>query len=228
MTLYLLPNLLADDSNLALSIPSGLEEILYSLDGFFVETPKQIRKFLKHFDFDRLRDKPMEIVDRRSDDFTDHMNLLKKGGKWGLISDGGLPCIADPGARLVLLAKTAGIKIEAIPGPSSIFLALQLSGLYSQKFTFYGYMPKKGQTKQAYEPQSMPDVDFDKNSNNSNFDMDTSASFEADHTTLFDIEMAGGKDKATAEHEAEDDPFSDKNRWKRTKDMPDEDFDDAW
>lgn len=89
-------------------------------------------------------------------------------------------------------------------------------------------MPKKGQAKQVYEPQSMPDVDFDKNSNNSNFDMDTSASFEADHTTLFDIEMAGGKDKATAEHEAEDDPFSDKNRWKRTKDMPDDNFDDEW
>lgn len=142
MTLYLLPNLLAEDSNLSLSIPPGLEEILYSLDGFFVETPKQIRKFLKNFDFDRLRDKPMEIVDRRSDDFTDHMKLLKQGGKWGLISDGGLPCIADPGARLVLLAKTAGIKVEAIPGPSSIFLALQLSGLYSQKFTFYGYMPR--------------------------------------------------------------------------------------
>ena len=93
-------------------------------------------------------------------------------------------------------------------------------------------MPKKGQTKQVYEPQSMPDVDFDKNSHDSDsdsdFDMDTSASFEADHTTLFDIEMAGGKDIATAEYEAEEDPFSDKNRWKRTKDLPDDDFDDAW
>ena len=59
MTLYLIPNTLAEDSNLSLSIPSGVEEILYSLDGFFVETPKEIRKYLKNFDFDRLRDKPM-------------------------------------------------------------------------------------------------------------------------------------------------------------------------
>ncbi len=89
-------------------------------------------------------------------------------------------------------------------------------------------MPKKGASKQAYEPQSMPDIDFDKNSESSNFDMDISSSFEADHTTLFDIEMAGGDDRATAEYEAEEDPFSDKNRWKRTKDLPDDDFDDAW
>jgi 16S rRNA (cytidine1402-2'-O)-methyltransferase len=143
MTLYLIPNLLSEDSNLSLSIPPGVEEILYSLDGFFVETPKEVRKYLKKFDFEKLRDKPMEIVDRNSDDFTLHIKLLKKGEKWGLISDSGLACIADPGARLVMLAKNAGIKVEAIAGPSSIFLALQLSGLYSQKFTFYGYMPRQ-------------------------------------------------------------------------------------
>lgn len=143
MTLYLLPNLLAEDSDLSLSIPNGVEEILYSLDGFFVETPKEARKFLKHFDFEKLRDKPMLEVDRRSDDFTEHLDILSKGGKWGLLSDCGLPCIADPGARLVLLARNAGIKVEAIPGPSSIFMAIMLSGLYSQKFTFYGYMPRR-------------------------------------------------------------------------------------
>ena len=89
-------------------------------------------------------------------------------------------------------------------------------------------MPKKGQPKQVYEPQSMADVDFEKNSDNSNFDMDTLTSFEADHTTLFDIEMAGGGDKATAEYESDEDPFSDKNRWKRTKDLPEDDYDDSW
>lgn len=143
MTLFLLPNLLSEDGNLSLSIPPGVEEILYSLDGFFVETPKEARKFLKHFDFDRLRDKPMEIIDRRTDDYSEQVKLLKKGGNWGLLSDCGLPCIADPGARLVYMAREAGVKIEAIAGPSSIFLALMLSGLYSQKFTFYGYMPRK-------------------------------------------------------------------------------------
>lgn len=143
MTLYLLPNLLAEDSEISLSIPSGVEEILYQLDGFFVETPKEARKFLKRFDFEKLRDKPMEIVDRKLEDFSEHLSHLKGGESWGLLSDSGLPCIADPGARLVLLAKNAGISVVAIPGPSSIFMALQLSGLYSQKFTFYGYMPRR-------------------------------------------------------------------------------------
>ncbi|MCH9812024.1 SAM-dependent methyltransferase [bacterium] len=142
MTLYLLPNLLAEDGEISLSIPAGVEEILYELDGFFVETPKVARKFLKHFDFDRLRDKPMEVIDRKSEDFSEHLKLLKSGS-YGLLSDCGLPCIADPGARLVYLAKNEGILVEAIPGPSSIFLALMLSGLYSQKFTFYGYMPRQ-------------------------------------------------------------------------------------
>ena len=90
-------------------------------------------------------------------------------------------------------------------------------------------IPKKANAKQVYEPQSMPDVDFNKNADDSRFEMNdqTSSRFNVDHTTLFDIEMAGGKDKATAEHEAEHDPFSvKKNRWKRTKDIPDDNFDD--
>jgi len=143
MTLYLLPNLLSEDADFSLNIPAGLENILYTLDGFFVETPKVARKFLKHFDFEKLRDIPMEVVDKHTDDFSDHLAHLKKGERWGLLSDSGLPCIADPGSRLVLLAKKQGVKTEAITGPSSIFLAIMLSGLYSQRFTFYGYLPRR-------------------------------------------------------------------------------------
>ena len=142
MTLYLLPNLLSDDSNISMSIPAGVEELLYTLDGFFVETPKEARKFLKNFDFERLRDKPMEVVDKGSDDLESHIKLIKKGSKWGMLTDCGLPCIADPGARLVLLAKAKKIEVVAIPGPSSIFMSIMLSGLYAQKFTFFGYIPR--------------------------------------------------------------------------------------
>ena len=143
MTLYLLPNLLHEQGDLSLSIPPKVEDILYSLDGFFVETPKTARKFLKLFDFSKLRDKPHIILDKHCDDFDDHLEVLKKGEKWGMLSDCGLPCIADPGSRLVYLAKKNNIKVDAIPGPSSIFLSIMLSGLYSQKFTFFGYFPRK-------------------------------------------------------------------------------------
>ena len=71
--------------------------------------------------------------------------LLKliENKKIGLISDAGLPCIADPGSKLVKLARAKNIKIEAYPGPSSIFLALMQSGLNAQKFAFQGYLPRK-------------------------------------------------------------------------------------
>jgi len=87
-------------------------------------------------------------------------------------------------------------------------------------------LPKKSTQKQLYEHQSMPEV----NTNESNsemteasFEMET-GSFEADHTTLFDIEMAG-EEKATSEYESEDDPYSDKNRWKRSMEITDPESD---
>ncbi len=54
-----------------------------------------------------------------------------------------MPCLADPGADLVLMAREKQIPIVALPGPSSILLALVLSGLGGQHFTFHGYLPKE-------------------------------------------------------------------------------------
>lgn len=85
-------------------------------------------------------------------------------------------------------------------------------------------MPKRTQQKQAYDPQSMPDMEFDSSSNDSSYEMETT-SFEPDHSTLFDIEMAG-EEKATAEYEADDDPYSDKNRWRRSTEITDPEHDD--
>ena len=64
---------------------------------------------------------------------------MKEGECWGLVSDAGLPCIADPGAGLVARAKQIGIVIQAFSGPSAIFLSLMLSGLPGQRFAFHGY-----------------------------------------------------------------------------------------
>ncbi|MBM3192385.1 MAG: SAM-dependent methyltransferase [Chlamydiae bacterium] len=137
MTLYLLPNLLHPEANPNLSFVRGLKEVVDSLDGFFVETPKEARVYLKHFDFDKLKIKPMEEIQEKND-----LSPLVRGEKWGVISDAGLPCIADPGAKLVRAAREKGIDVQAIPGPSSIFLALMLAGLESQSFIFQGYMPR--------------------------------------------------------------------------------------
>ena len=86
--------------------------------------------------------------------------------------------------------------------------------------------PKKSNQKQIYDHQSMPDTSAAQNNNmtNAGFDMETT-SFEADHTTLFDIEMAG-EDKETKEQDSEEDPYSDKNRWKRSTEIVDPESDD--
>ncbi|HEY1393204.1 MAG TPA: SAM-dependent methyltransferase, partial [Methylibium sp.] len=65
----------------------------------------------------------------------------RAGEDLGLISEAGLPAIADPGAALVQAAHAAGIVVQALPGPSSLLLALAASGLNGQSFAFVGYLP---------------------------------------------------------------------------------------
>jgi 16S rRNA (cytidine1402-2'-O)-methyltransferase len=142
MTLYLLPNLLHPEAETNLNFVEGLSEIVNSLDGFFVEHPKEARVYLKHFDFEKLKTKPMEVLNKDTTNFVELLGPILRGEKWGIISDAGLPCIADPGAKLVYGARDKNIPVKAIPGPSSIFLALMLSGLESQSFVFQGYLPR--------------------------------------------------------------------------------------
>lgn len=75
---------------------------------------------------------------------TDLAHLLApalKGHDIGLISEAGLPAVADPGALLVQAAHEAGVSVIALPGPSSLLLALAASGLNGQSFAFVGYLP---------------------------------------------------------------------------------------
>ena len=143
MTLHLLPNLLGESASPDFNFIKALPEIVNNLDGFLVEHPKEARKYLKHFDFAKLRDKPMEILDKRTRDFNLLLEPIKRGESWGVITDAGLPCIADPGSDLVSHAQKAKINVMAYPGPSSIILALMLSGLNSQQFVFQGYFPRQ-------------------------------------------------------------------------------------
>ncbi len=63
------------------------------------------------------------------------------GADIGLISEAGLPAVADPGAALVATAHRVGIDVRPLPGPSSLLLALAASGLNGQSFAFVGYLP---------------------------------------------------------------------------------------
>lgn len=65
------------------------------------------------------------------------------GHDLGVLSEAGLPGVADPGARLVEAAHRAGLEVQALPGPSSLVLALAASGLQGQQFAFVGYLPQE-------------------------------------------------------------------------------------
>lgn len=71
------------------------------------------------------------------------LSLLQKGMSVALTSDAGTPAISDPGFKLIRECIKMGVRIEAIPGPSSVITALTLSGLPTDKFTFVGYPPQK-------------------------------------------------------------------------------------
>ena len=68
---------------------------------------------------------------------------LRAGHDLGLLSEAGCPAVADPGADLVALAQSEGIRVVPLIGPSSLLLALMASGLNGQRFAFQGYLPAK-------------------------------------------------------------------------------------
>lgn len=144
--LFLFPNVLGEENDPAF-FPGNMIEKVPIIDGLIAENDKNGRKFLKPFSFSNgrsFRDIPIYRMNKHTTeaDFQEILELLQKGWKLGLISDAGLPCIADPGSRLVLACRRLGIPVRAFSGPSSIFLALMLSGLPGQSFAFHGYFPK--------------------------------------------------------------------------------------
>jgi len=142
--LLLLPNTLSEDGQAHL--PVGLNEAIAQLDGLFAETPKVARALLKNYPLKvPLQQFPIETLSEHTQDseLGDLIEPLLRGECWGILSDAGLPCIADPGSRLVSHARRHNVAISALSGPSSIFLILMLSGFSGQRFTFHGYLPRK-------------------------------------------------------------------------------------
>lgn len=145
--LYLFPNLLADLEQHAAFLPTSVDAAVAQITGLIAENEKEGRRFLRRFTYappKTFRDITIRLLNEHSTD-SDKKELLKeiKQGTWGLVSDCGMPCLADPGADLVLMARENGIAVETFAGPSSILFALVLSGLGGQHFTFHGYLPKE-------------------------------------------------------------------------------------
>ncbi|MCB1181632.1 MAG: SAM-dependent methyltransferase [Chlamydiia bacterium] len=157
MTLFLFPNLLATEISGRGFFSQKMIDACGIIDGLIAEGEKEGRRFLKRFSLKRRpHEIPIALLNEhtRSDEIPFLLQPMEKGENWGLISDCGLPCIADPGALLVRQAQEKGIGIQIFPGLSSIFMGLMLSGFSGQVFSFFGYLPKEEQ-KIVYQLKEM-------------------------------------------------------------------------
>jgi 16S rRNA (cytidine1402-2'-O)-methyltransferase len=141
--LYLIPNFLANDSQNDF-LPEMVKRMTHHLKNFVVESEKEARALIKKLQLNTPQNElQIFILNEHTEANTYHQLLkaLENDQDAGIISDAGLPCVADPGFQLVALAHQKNIKVIPLPGSSSIFMALMASGFSGQNFAFTGYLP---------------------------------------------------------------------------------------
>lgn len=141
--LFLLPAYLSENSPKEYFAPV-IGEIMQNTDYFFVENEKTARKVIKFFSPEKKQSElKLFLLDKYSEsaDLKEAQKLMLAGQDFGLLSEAGLPCIADPGNIVVKWCHDNHIKVVPVNGPSSILLALISSGFNGQEFTFHGYLP---------------------------------------------------------------------------------------
>jgi 16S rRNA (cytidine1402-2'-O)-methyltransferase len=158
-TLWLVPNTLdlgvEPEAPLDATLARAVIEQAAALTHWAVENAKSARAFLKRVDAVQPLPVALQAIDiqelprppkdgRAAPPAAAWDRLLAPalaGHSIGLLSEAGLPAVADPGAALVAAAHRASIEVRALPGPSSVTLALAASGLHGQSFAFVGYLP---------------------------------------------------------------------------------------
>ncbi len=149
--LYLIPSPLGENEPSEV-IPSAVLDLLPKLRYFVVEELRTVRRYLSKAG---LKGKIAELNMYELNEHTparqieEYIQILKDGNDIGLISEAGLPAVADPGAYLVELAHKNDIEVRPLTGPSSLMLALMASGLNGQCFAFTGYLPVKQEERRA-------------------------------------------------------------------------------
>lgn len=143
--LYLIPSPLGDNDP-AEVIPAPVLESLKGFRTFVVEEVRTARRYLSKAGLKgQIGDLQFFELNEHTEPATveGYMKLFDGGNDVALISEAGLPAVADPGAQLVALAHRHGIEVIPAVGPSSLMLALMASGLNGQSFAFCGYIPAK-------------------------------------------------------------------------------------
>lgn len=147
--LFLIPTPLGGD-DLRYVLPDAVFSTVARLDTFVVEEVRTARRFLSAAGLKgRIDTLQLYELNEHStpQDAERYLQLLLDGRDVGLLSEAGLPAVADPGAALVKLAQEHDIEVVPLVGPSSLMLALMSSGMNGQNFAFNGYLPVKPQQR---------------------------------------------------------------------------------
>jgi 16S rRNA (cytidine1402-2'-O)-methyltransferase len=120
-------------------------DILNSVDLILAEDTRRTGKLLKHYEIKNILKSYNDNNKEKKNSYV--IKLLKSGKNIALVSDSGTPGISDPGFYLVRECIKNNIEISPIPGPSSVISSLICSGLPTDKFSFYGFVPKKKSKK---------------------------------------------------------------------------------
>ena len=160
--LYLIPTTLGDTEPLEV-MPLSVKKVIRDIDFFIVENEKTARRFIKKITPKKMQsslhlmplDKYAEELETRF-----YLDICNNGTNVGLLSEAGVPAVADPGASIVKLAHEKGIQVVPLVGPSSILMAMMSSGMNGQNFAFNGYLPiDKGERKKAIKELEKLSVD---------------------------------------------------------------------
>ena len=128
-------------------LPRANYDVMNALDYFIVENVRSARRFLSKVGVERKIEE-LEFVElnehtTKPEEVERMLRPVLEGRSAGVISEAGVPGVADPGADIVALAHRYGIRVVPLVGPSSILLAMMASGLNGQSFAFNGYLPVK-------------------------------------------------------------------------------------
>lgn len=141
--LYLIPTTLGDNEPLEV-MPISVKATVEQLTHFIVENEKTARRFIKKIT--PLKPQPslqLKLIDKYVDpvEVNTYLDVCMEGESIGLLSEAGVPAVADPGSDVVRLAHKKGIRVIPLVGPSSILMAMMASGMNGQSFAFNGYLP---------------------------------------------------------------------------------------
>ena len=150
--LYLIPTTLGETEPLEV-MPLSVKKVVEQIDYYIVENEKSARRFIKKIAPKKEQATlTLKLLDKYAveEETQRYLDVCKNGVNVGLLSEAGVPAIADPGASIVKLAHQQNIQVVPLVGPSSILMAMMASGMNGQNFAFNGYLPiDKGDRKRA-------------------------------------------------------------------------------